>query len=147
MQTRVAPRRSVVASAVYGVLDPASFGFFVGGLVFDVTYAVSANVLWAKSASWLITLGLLLAVAPRVINLVQVWVTSRHAALRAEKLDFWLNLVAIVAAVFNAFVHTRDAYSIVPANVWLSVITVVLLVIARIVMVVRYAPARELIHE
>lgn len=147
MNTRVVPRRSVVANAVFGVLDPIPFGFFVGGLIFDVIYAESATVLWAKSASWLITLGLVIAIIPRVINLVQVWITARHTALRAERIDFWLNLVAIVAAIFNAFVHTRDAYSIVPASIWLSVITVALMVIARIVIAVRYSVARELIYE
>lgn len=141
-----APHRSVVADAIYGWLNPIPFGFFVAGLIFDITYAHSAVVLWGKGADWLITLGLLFAVIPRLINLVQVWITSRRFTTRAQRLDFWLNLFAIIAAVFNAFVHTRDAYEVVPTSVWLSLCTVVLLSIAHIVIAVQPS-ARGYVHE
>jgi uncharacterized membrane protein len=147
MNTYVAPRRSIVADAIYGLLNPIPFGFFVAGLIFDVIYARSATVMWGKGAAWLITLGLLFAVIPRVINLVQVWITSRRTAIRAEKFDFWLNLFAIIAAIFNAFVHTRDAYAIVPAGVWLSACTVLLLSIAHLVITTRYAAMKEFVHD
>ncbi len=69
---------------------------------------------------------------PRLVNLAQVWVTSRQTATRTDKLDFWLNLFAIVTSIINAFVHSRDAYAVVPAGVWLSAVTVILLSIAHI---------------
>jgi uncharacterized membrane protein len=147
MSIRAAPRRSIVAEAIYGLLNPIPFGFFVAGLVFDVVYARSANVMWAKGAAWLITLGLLFALIPRLVNLVQVWITSRRTAIKAEKLDFWLNLFAIAAAILNAFVHTRDAYAIVPAGVWLSACTVVLLSIAHLVIATRYASMKEFVRD
>lgn len=134
MISLVASRRSVVANAVYGLLNPIPFGCFVAALIFDITYAQTGVTLWGKGAAWLIVFGLLFAVIPRIVNLVQVWVTGRRLALRAEKIDFWLNLLAIVAAIFNAFVHTRDAYGIVPASVWLSLCTVILLAIAHVLM-------------
>jgi uncharacterized membrane protein len=71
------------------------------------------------------------------VNLTQLWITSRRSATSAEKLDFWLNLFAIVAAIVNAFVHSRDAYAVVPTGLWLSVCTVLLLSIGRIAMAVR----------
>lgn len=124
---------SVVASALYGLLDPIPFGCFVAALVFDVTYLQTAVIQWDKCAAWLIALGLVFAVVPRMINLVQVWITSRHTATRVDYLDFWLNLLAIVAAFFNALVHTRDAYAVVPAGVWLSLVTVVLIAAAHVI--------------
>ena len=142
-----APHRSVVANAIYALLNPVAFGFFVAGLIFDITYANTAVVLWGKSAAWLITLGLLFAVIPRLINLVQVWITSRQFATRADRLDFWLNLVAIVAAIFNVFVHTRDAYEVVPTSVWLSLCTVLLLAIAHVVMAVRPTAIGSYVHD
>jgi uncharacterized membrane protein len=147
MSSRAAPRRSVVANAIYGLLNPIPFGFFVAALIFDIAYACNADVLWGKGAAWLITIGLLFAVIPRLINLVQVWITSRRIAMRADRLDFWLNLVAIIAAIFNAFVHTRDAYGVVPASVWLSVCTVVLLAIAHIVIAVQHSASGAFVHE
>ena len=139
MNSRVVPHRSTVANAVYGLLNPLPFGFFVAALIFDIIYVRTAGVLWNKGAAWLIVFGLLLAVIPRLVNLAQVWITSRHIARRADKLDFWLNLLAIVAAIFNAFVHSRDAYAVVPAGVWLSVCTVILLCISHIVMAAQHS--------
>jgi uncharacterized membrane protein len=147
MSTVYAPRRSVVANAIYGLLNPIVFGFFVAGLIFDITYANTAVVLWGKGADWLITLGLLFAVIPRLINLVQVWVTSRRFATRADRLDFWLNLGAVVAAIFNAFVHTRDAYEVMPTSVWLSLCTVILLSIAHILMAMQPTATGSYVHE
>ncbi|MEX1827232.1 DUF2231 domain-containing protein [Luteibacter sp. CQ10] len=146
MSYRIEYRRSVVAQAVYGLLNPIPFGFFVAALVFDILYANTAELLWGKGAAWLITIGLLFAIVPRVVNLVQVWVTSRRAALAADRIDFVLNLLAIVAAVVNAFIHSRDAYGIVPANVWLSACTVLLISLGHVIMAVRQATPGERIH-
>ncbi|MEP7186399.1 MAG: hypothetical protein ABI767_11235 [Rhodanobacter sp.] len=142
-----APRRSVVANAIYGLLNPIPFGCFVAALIFDATYAHTGVILWDKGAAWLIVFGLLFAVIPRLINLVQVWITGRRIALRGERLDFWLNLAAIIAAIFNAFVHSRDAYAVVPAGVWLSLCTVVLLSIGHVALAVPQPVAGEFVHE
>lgn len=147
MRPLVSPRRSIVASALYGLLNPIAFGFFVAGLIFDILYANTAVTLWGKGADWLITFGLLFAVIPRLINLVQVWITSRRFATRTDQIDFWLNFFAIVAAIFNAFVHTRDAYEVVPTSVWLSVCTVVLLSISHILITVKRSAAGDYAHE
>lgn len=45
MSSRVTPQRSVVANAVYGVLNPIPFGFFVAALVFDIIYVRTAVIL------------------------------------------------------------------------------------------------------
>ncbi|HEX2596078.1 MAG TPA: hypothetical protein VHL61_06435 [Luteimonas sp.] len=137
MNLRAAPRRSAVADVVFGLLDPIPFGCFVAALVFDVVYIRTAVMLWDKAAAWLIVIGLLAAVIPRLVNLAQVWITSRHVASGADRIAFWLDLLAIVAAIFNAFVHSRDAYAVVPAGVWLSACTVALLAVSRVVLAVR----------
>jgi uncharacterized membrane protein len=93
-------------------------------------------MLWDKGAAWLIVFGLLFAVVPRVVNLTQVWITSRRTATRADRLDFWLNVLAIVVAIVNAFVHSRDAYAVVPTGLMLSVCTVLLLSIGNIIIAV-----------
>ncbi|MDI1253663.1 hypothetical protein [Thermomonas sp.] len=142
-----APHRSALANAIYALLNPIAFGFFVAALIFDIIYANTAVVMWGKSADWLVTIGLLFAVIPRFINLVQVWFTSRKFATTADRLDFWLNLFAIIAAIFNAFVHTRDAYEVVPTAVWLSLVTVILLSIAHILPAMRPATAGDYVHE
>jgi uncharacterized membrane protein len=136
MSLRPEPRRSIIAESIYGLLNPIPFGCFVAALIFDIIYSKTAVMLWDKGAAWLIVFGLLFAVVPRLVNLTQVWVTSRRTATRTDKLDFWLNLFAIVVAIVNAFVHSRDAYAVVPTGLWLSVCTVILLSIGNIVVAV-----------
>ena len=132
MSSRVSPGPSVLTDALYGLLNPIPYGCFVAALVFDILYVRTAVILWDKAAAWLIVIGLLAAVIPRLLNLVQVWFFQRRDALPSARLDFWLNLLAIVAAIFNAFVHSRDAYAVVPAGMWLSVVTVVLIGVGNI---------------
>lgn len=105
-----------MADVVHALLNPLPFGFFVAALIFDVIYARTADVLWNNGAAWLNAFGLVLAIVPRLINLTQVWVTYRRYATSADRGCFWLYLVAIVVAIFNAFVHSRDAYAVVPAG-------------------------------
>lgn len=147
MSIHASPRRSVIANAIYGVLNPIPFGFFVAALIFDILYLRTAVIQWDKGAAWLIAIGLLFAIIPRLVNLAQVWITSRRSALRADKIDFWLNLVAIIAAIFNAFVHSRDAYASMPTGAWLSAFTVILLAIGRISVAVQRTSVGGLVHE
>jgi uncharacterized membrane protein len=147
MSLRPEPRRSVVAESIYGLLNPIPFGCFVAALIFDIIYSKTAVMLWDKGAAWLIVFGLLFAVVPRLVNLTQVWVTSRRTATRTDKLDFWLNLFAIVVAIVNAFVHSRDAYAVVPTGLWLSVCTVILLSIGNIVVAMERAARGGYVNE
>jgi uncharacterized membrane protein len=143
MSLRPEPRRSILAESIYGLLNPIPFGCFVAALIFDIIYSETAVMLWDKWAAWLIVFGLLFAVVPRLVNLWQVWISSRRFATRTDKLDFWLNLFAIVAAIVNAFVHSRDAYAVVPTGLMLSVCTVILLSFGNIIVAVeRAAPWR-----
>ena len=126
--------RFSVTSAIFNLLDPIPFGFFVGALIFDVIYAKTANVFWMKSAAWLVSIGLVFAILPQLINLARVWFGKNRLRVRGEKANFWLNVVAIVAALFNAFVHSRDAYAVMPAALWLSILTVAAMGLGRILL-------------
>jgi uncharacterized membrane protein len=138
---------SRIAAAIFELLNPIPYGMFVGALIFDITYMNTRNVFWGKGAAWLVTVGLFIAIIPRVLNLGHVWFQRRHPVSRMERVDFWLNLVAIAAAIVNAFVHSRDAYGMVPDNVILSVITVVLLAIAHIAMAMNRLDLAEAAYE
>ena len=147
MNVRDERRRSAIAKGIYGLLNPIPFGCFVAALIFDFLYSKTAVMLWDKGAAWLIVFGLLFAVVPRLVNLTQVWISSRRTATPADKLDFWLNFFAIVLAIFNAFVHSRDAYAVVPNGLRLSIFTVVLLSISNIVIAVERAPREAYVNE
>jgi uncharacterized membrane protein len=147
MNSVTVPRRSIVADSIYGLLNPIPFGCFVAALIFDVIYTNSAVMQWDKGAAWLIVFGLLFAVVPRLVNLVQVWITFRRTTTRAHRLDFWLNLLAIVTATVNAFVHSRDAYAVAPTGLWLSVCTVILLSIGHVIVAAGHVTTGGYSHE
>jgi uncharacterized membrane protein len=139
--------RSRLATTLFDLLNPIPYGLFVGTLIFDIIFANTDNVFWGKGAAWLVTTGLFFAVIPRFINLGHVWFASRQTVTSIERVDFWLNLLGIIAAILNAFVHSRDAYAMVPQNVILSVITVVLLSAGHIALAADKFGFKETAHE
>jgi len=137
MNPSIETPRSSPAAVIFDLLDPLPYGCFVVALIFDATYSHTAGILWMKAAAWLICIGLVGAVIPRLINLVQVWVTGMRPRPSGVTLAFWLDAAAIVAAIFNAFVHSRDAYATMPAGLWLSILTVALMVVAHVALTVQ----------
>ncbi len=124
------PIRSKLLMAIYYWLDSMPFGFFVAGLIFDVIYMKTAEVLWNKASAWVIAIGLVIAIMPRLINLYLVWFPKGYERSKVSLIGFWFYGLGILAAILNAFVHSRDAYAVVPDSVILSVITVILISIA-----------------
>jgi len=93
--------------------------------------------MWVKSAAWLISVGLFFAVIPRLINLFRVWLPGVGRRSPDSKVAFVLYLVGVFVAVANAFVHSRDAYAVVPDGVWLSALTVALLAAGNVLLVLQ----------
>lgn len=126
------PIRSKFLMAIYYWLDSMPFGFFVAGLIFDVVYMKTAEVLWNKAAAWVIAIGLVIAIIPRIINLYLVWFPRNYERNKVSLIGFWFYGFGILAAILNSFVHSRDAYASVPDNVILSVVTVIFISISYI---------------
>ncbi|WP_343552797.1 DUF2231 domain-containing protein [Pantoea sp.] len=125
--------KSLFGVTLYALLEPLPLGFFFAAWLFDIIYLQTAVIMWTKSASWLIAIGLVLAILPRLISLIYLF----RGARPNEKTHFWLSLLAIVLAVVNAFIHSRDAYAVVPLGVTLSTLVVLLLLIANVQWVLR----------
>lgn len=137
MERDAPPRRSALALTLYELLNPLPLGFFAAAWLFDILYMKTWQVFWTQGASWLILFGLLIAILPRLINLVHTWWGRNGVYVRAYRLDFWLNLLAILLAVLNAFIHSRDAYAVVPMGVILSTLVVLLISIANVQLALR----------
>nr|WP_318381709.1 DUF2231 domain-containing protein [uncultured Enterobacter sp.] len=136
MRTRTTERPTFTV-ALYELFNPIPLGFFVAAWIFDIAYLKTFQVMWTDAASWLIALGLVMAVIPRLINLVQVWFGRTYPYSSAVKLHFWLNLLAVLLAIVNAFIHSRDAYAVVPLGVILSTLVVLLLLLANVQLALR----------
>jgi len=135
-------RGSITAAVLFDLLNPIPFGFFVAALIFDAVYVNSAVVMWFKSAAWLIAIGLLFAVVPRLINLARVWFPGTRPSTAGDKGAFFLYLFGVGAAIVNAFVHSRDAYAIVPEGLGLSILTVVLLIAGNVLLTLQHSNNR-----
>lgn len=131
------PRNSPLAVGIVALLDPLPVGFFTAAWIFDIIYIYSTEIAWTQAASWLIVVGLFIAIIPRLINLVQVWVGASYAQTSPLKVHFWASALAIILSIFNAFIHSRDAFAVVPAGVTLSTLVVLLLLFANLQLALR----------
>jgi uncharacterized membrane protein len=103
---------------------------FIGALVCDLVYVSSPDFMWVTFSVWLITCGLVIAGVAMVVGLIDRLVHDRFRAMFA----YWPYLIGFfavfVVSLFNAFVHSRDAYeAVVPDGLTLSIVAVALLVL------------------
>jgi uncharacterized membrane protein len=103
---------------------------FVGTLVTDIAYAETANMQWANMSAWLLTAGLIVALLAVIAGLVDFLGDRRIRKLRAVWIHAIGNAIALILAIVNAFIHSRDAYtSVVPTGLILSSVTVLIMLV------------------
>jgi uncharacterized membrane protein len=113
---------------IHAMLVPIPIACFVGVLLTDLTYWGSADMMWANFSAWLVTVGVIVGVLAAVFGLID-FVGSR--SIRAQK-PAWPhaigNVVLLILATLNMFVHSRDAWtSVVPWGLSLSALCVLIL--------------------
>ncbi len=101
---------------------------FIGALITDIVYAVTAEMMWANFSAWLLVVGFIIGVLAAIAGLID-FLSNRRIR---ERTPAWFhllgNLAVLVLAFFNILVHTRDAYtSVVPTGLILSIVTVLIL--------------------
>ncbi len=117
---------------LYSTLVQFPAAAFVGTLITDYAYWRTTENLWASFSVWLLAAGCVAAGVAGVVGLLTFLFNRgvREARLAAAHAGF--SIAAALAAVFNAFVHSRDGYtSVVPTGLTLSIIVVVLMLIVR----------------
>lgn len=104
---------------------PGPFVLFAGALITDIAYSRTADVTWTTFSSWLIAGALLLGLFGAIAGVIDL---RGHRVGGAAALPF---AVGMVLGLFNAFVHSRDAWtSVVPTGLTLSVLTVIAMAVA-----------------
>ena len=112
------------------MLVPFPITCFVGTLVTDIAYANTANMQWANMSAWLLTAGLIVALFAVIAGFIDFLGDRRIRDLRAVWIHAGGNAVALILAIFNIFVHSRDTYtSVVPTGLTLSILTVLILLV------------------
>ena len=117
---------------IHSILVSFSAAYFAGALVTDIVYWQMPDVMWERFSIWLVTAGLImagLATIAYVIDLAGGRRIDRPAWPRAIGYA-----IAVLLALTNAFVHSRDGYTaVVPTGLMLSALVVVVLVLTALV--------------
>ena len=113
---------------IHPMLVPIPIACFVGVLLTDLTYWGSAEMMWANFSAWLVSVGVIFAYLAAIFGLIDF---LRNRLIRTQP-PAWRhamgNVVVLILATLNMFVHSRDAWtSVVPWGLALSAATVLIL--------------------
>jgi uncharacterized membrane protein len=99
-------------------------------LATDIAYWRTADMMWADFSDWLLTVGVIVGYLTIVVALIETFAV--RSPLR-DRETWWYaigNLVALLLATLDMFVHTRDAWtSVVPWGLVLSAVIVLVLIL------------------
>jgi uncharacterized membrane protein len=121
---------SIYGHPLHAMLVPVPLFCFTATLVTDIVYWRTAAMLWADISAWLLAVGLIVSLFAAAAGLIDFFGDRRVRELRAAWIHGLGNIAALVLSIFNALIHTRDAYtSVVPSGLILSAIVVAILLV------------------
>jgi uncharacterized membrane protein len=104
---------------------------FIGALLADLAYGSTAEIQWSNFAAWLIVGAMVFTALALLWSLVAL---VRARPRRGSALVcFVLLLAAFVLGLVDSFVHTHDAWAVMPAGPILSGIVSAIVVLAAFV--------------
>jgi len=112
------------------MLVPVPIVCFAATLITDVVYWRTAEMLWADISAWLLVIGLMVSLFAVTAGLIDFFGDRRIRELPAAWIHSLGNAAAFILSIFNALIHTRDAYtSVVPTGLILSAVVVAILLV------------------
>jgi uncharacterized membrane protein len=126
------PRSTVQIAGhpLHPMLVPIPIACFVGTLLTDLAYWRTANLQWAVMSSWMLTIGLIVALFAVIAGFIDFLGDRRIRDLQAVWIHAGGNAVALILSIFNILVHSRDGYtSVVPTGLILSALVVLILLV------------------
>jgi uncharacterized membrane protein len=124
----VSPKPMAAAGfrTLHPMLVPFPVAYFAAALVTDLAYWRTAEVMWERFSVWLIAGGLVMAALVALAAIIDlVFARQKPAWFRA--LGY---AAAMVLALLNVFIHSRDGYTaVVPTGLTLSACVVAILLI------------------
>jgi len=121
---------SLAGLPVHSVLAPVPIVCFVGAFLTDIAYWRTAAMQWANFSAWLLTGGLVVSIFVVLAGLIDFFGDRRIRGLSSAWVHGLGNGLALILSIWNAFVHSRDAYtSVVPTGLILSGVVVLILLV------------------
>jgi uncharacterized membrane protein len=125
MPTSIRTRRSPLL--LHPPFVSAAAALLIAAFVTDLFYYQTSLMQWANFSIWLITGGLVLALLAAIVLLVDFLLGHTGPI---HRLEFSGLVVVAVLSIFNAFIHSRDAWtSVVPQGIIISAICAALLIV------------------
>jgi uncharacterized membrane protein len=122
------PIASVAAHPIHPMLVPFPIACFFGAFVTDLVYWHTAAVQWETFSVWLLSAGMVIAGFAVLAGLIDVIGNKHIRALRPAWFHVLANAVALILALINTFVHSRDGYTaVIPTGLILSTLVVLIL--------------------
>lgn len=120
----------IAGHPIHPMLVPFPIVCFTGALITDIVYWRTADMFWGDMSDWLLTIGLIISFFVVIAGLTDFLGERRIRALPQAWIHGIGNAVALILAICNGFIHTRDAYtSVVPTGLILSALTVLILLV------------------
>lgn len=132
------------ASALHGILLSFPIALFTGAVVTDIAYLNTAEMQWTNFSSWLIAGGLAFGALVVVWALVDAGLARKTGGLRGALVYPGVLAIMWILGLFNAFQHSRDAWSSVGAlGLTLSILSALLALFAGWLLHARPVVVRE----
>jgi uncharacterized membrane protein len=120
------PMATAGVRTLHPMLVPFPVAYFAAAFVTDLAYWRTTEVMWERFSVWLIAGGLVMAALVALAAIVDL----AFARQKPAWIPALVYTAAMVLAVLNVFVHSRDGYTaVVPTGLTLSAAVVAILLI------------------
>ena len=121
---------SIAGHPIHPMLIPFPIAFLVTAFVTDLVFWRVGDAIWATVSMWLLGAAIVMALLAALAGFTDFLGDARIRNINAAWLHMIGNLIAVVLALINWYIRYRSgaAAGVFPWGIWLSLITVLLLV-------------------
>ncbi len=118
----------VTKHPIHSTLASFPIACFTGALLTDLAYWHTAEMMWADFSAWLLFTGLVMGGLAALAELIGLFSNRFIRSISSAWLHMAGTIVVLLLALFNSFIHSRDAWtSVVPTGLTLSALTVIVM--------------------